>query len=80
MRRVSLILQWVSDFPLASYLSYLVFLNLNLVNTHANGHFRRYMLKHTKHQVRYYKSQLYNVFVISDVCNRSLCVIPYHSL
>ena len=35
------------------------------------------MLKHTKRQVRYYKSQLYNAFVISDVCNRSLCVIPF---
>ena len=35
------------------------------------------MLKHTKHQVRYYKSQLYNAFVISDVRNRSLCVIPF---
>ena len=31
-------------------------------------------MKHTKRQVRYYKSQLYNAFVISDVCNRSLCV------
>ena len=35
------------------------------------------MLKHTKPQVRYCKSQLYNAFVISDVCNRSLCVIPF---
>ena len=35
------------------------------------------MLKHTKHQVRYYKSQLCNAFVISDVRNRSLCVIPF---
>ena len=35
------------------------------------------MLKHTKRQVRYYKSQLYNAFVIPDVCNRSLCVIPF---
>ena len=35
------------------------------------------MLQHTKRQVRYYKSQLYNAFVISDVCNRSLCVIPF---
>ena len=35
------------------------------------------MLKHTKRQVRYYESQLYNAFVISDVCNRSLCVIPF---
>ena len=34
-------------------------------------------LKHAKRQVRYYKSQLYNAFVISDVCNRSLCVIPF---
>ena len=34
------------------------------------------MLKHTKRHFRYYKSQLYNAFVISDVCNRSLCVIP----
>ena len=25
----------------------------------------------------FYKSQLYNAFVISDVCNRSLCVIPF---
>ena len=25
----------------------------------------------------FYKSQLYKVFVISDVCNRSLCVIPF---
>ena len=35
------------------------------------------MLKHTKRQVRYYKSQLYNAFVTSDVCYRSLCVIPF---
>ena len=35
------------------------------------------MLKHTKRQVRYYKSQLYNAFVISDVCYRSLCVISF---
>ena len=35
------------------------------------------MLKHTKRQFRYYKSQLYNSFVISDVCKRSLCVIPF---
>ena len=35
------------------------------------------MLKHTKRQVRYYESQLYTAFVISDVCNRSLCVIPF---
>ena len=33
------------------------------------------MLKHTKRQVRYYKSQLYKAFVISDVCNHSLCII-----
>ena len=37
--------------------------------------------RHTKRQVRYliynYKSQLYKAFVISDVCNRSLCVIPF---
>ena len=32
------------------------------------------MLKHTKRQVRYYKSQLYNAFVISDVCKHSLAV------
>ena len=36
--------------------------------------------RHTKRQVRYLiyncKSQLYKAFVISDVCNRSLCVIP----
>ena len=25
----------------------------------------------------FYESQLYKVFVISDVCNRSLCVIPF---
>ena len=31
-----------------------------------------------KRQVRYYKSQfIYNVFVISHVCNRSMCVIPF---
>ena len=47
------------------------------MTTHINGHFLRCMLKHTKRQVRYYKSQLYNAFVISDVCNRSLCVIPF---
>ena len=35
------------------------------------------MLKHTTRQVRYYKSQLYNAFVISDVCYRSLCVTPF---
>ena len=35
------------------------------------------MLKHTKHQVRYHKSQLYSAFVISDLCNPSLCVIPF---
>jgi len=35
------------------------------------------MLKHIKREVRYYKSQLYNAFVISDLCNRSLCVIPF---
>ena len=35
------------------------------------------MLQHTKRQVRYCKSQLYNAFVISDVCNPSLCVIPF---
>ena len=34
------------------------------------------MLKHTKRQVRYYNSQLYNAFVISDVCYPSLCFIP----
>ena len=33
---------------------------------------KRGMLKHTKRQ-----SQLYNAFVISDVCKRSLCVIPF---
>ena len=32
------------------------------------------MLKHTKRQVRHYKSQLYHAFVISDVCNHSLSV------
>ena len=44
--------------------------------------FSRCMLKHTKRQVRYYKSQLYNAFVIFDVCNRSftLCVIPFIKL
>ena len=36
------------------------------------------MLKETKRQVRYYRSQLCNAFVISDVCNRSLCVIPFN--
>ena len=35
------------------------------------------MLKHTKRQFRYYKSQLYNAFVISNVCKRSLRVIPF---
>ena len=35
-----------------------------------------YVERHTKRQIRYYKSQLYKAFVISDVCNRSLCVIP----
>ena len=25
----------------------------------------------------FYNSQLYKVFVICDVCNRSLCVIPF---
>ena len=55
----------------------LFFFNLNLVATLVNGHFKRCMLKHTKRQVRYYKSQLYNAFVISDVCNSSLCVIPF---
>ena len=36
------------------------------------------MWKHTKGQLQYYyKSQLYNAFVISDVCNRSWCVIPF---
>ena len=35
------------------------------------------MLKHTKRQVRYYKSQLYSAFGIFDVCNRSLYVIPF---
>ena len=35
------------------------------------------MLKLTKCQLRYYKSQLYNAFVISDGCNRSFCVIPF---
>ena len=34
------------------------------------------MLKHTKSQARYYKSQLNNALV-SDVCHRSLCVIPF---
>ena len=34
------------------------------------------MLKHTKRQVRYYKSQLYSAFVLSNVFNRSLRVIP----
>ena len=27
-----------------------------------------------------YKSQIYNAFVISDVRNRSLCVIPFSTL
>ena len=35
------------------------------------------MLKHTQRKVRYYKSLSYNAFVISDVWNRSLCVIPF---
>ena len=35
------------------------------------------MLQHTKRHVRCYKSQLYNAFVISDVCICSLCVIPF---
>ena len=35
------------------------------------------MMKHTKRQVRYYKSRLYHAFVISDVCNRSLRVVPF---
>ena len=39
------------------------------------GHLRT--VEPTKRQVRYYKSQLYNAFLISDVCNRSLCVIPF---
>ena len=38
---------------------------------------KKAMLKHTKRQVRYYKSQLNNAFVISDLCNRSLCVLPF---
>ena len=32
------------------------------------------MLQHSKRQVRYYKSQLYKTFVISDVCN-PVCVL-----
>ena len=35
------------------------------------------MLQHTKRHVRCYKSQLYNAFVIPDVCICSLCVIPF---
>ena len=35
------------------------------------------MLKDTQRKVRYYKSLSYNAFVISDVWNRSLCVIPF---
>ena len=38
------------------------------------------MLKHARRQLRYFKSQLYNAFVISDVCNRSLCVINFLKL
>ena len=63
---------FVFSFTLISYISYT--LDLNLITTHVNGHFWRCMLKHTKRQVRYYKSQLYNAFVISDVCNHSLSV------
>ena len=38
----------------------------------------RKRLKHTKRQVRKVRiSQIYNAFVISDVCNRSLYVIPF---
>ena len=36
-----------------------------------------FMLKDTQRKVRYYKSLSYNAFVISDVWNRSLCVIPF---
>ena len=50
------------------------FLKCTTIRT-TNGHLWRCMLKHTKRQDRYYKSQLYNAFVISDFCNRSLCVI-----
>ena len=53
---------------------------LNLVTTRVNGHFWRCMLKHARRQLRYFKSQLYNAFVISDVCNRSLCVINFLKL
>ena len=63
---------FVSSFTLISYISYT--LDLNLITTPVNGHFWRCMLKHTKRQVRYYKSQLYNAFVISDVCKHSLSV------
>ena len=63
---------FVSSFTLTSYISYT--LDLNLITTPVNGHFWRCMLKHTKRQVRYYKSQLYNAFVISDVCKHSLSV------
>ena len=63
---------FVFSFTLISYISYT--LDLNLITTPVNGHFWRCMLKHTKRQVRYYKSQLYNAFVISDVCNHSLSV------
>ena len=66
----------VFSFKLISYLSYFVF-DLNLVIAKVNGHFWRCMLKHTTRQVRYYKSQSYNAFFISDVCYRSLCVIPF---
>ena len=63
---------FVFSFTLISYISYT--LDLNLITTPVNGHFWRCMLKHTKRQVRYYKSQLYNAFVISDVCKHSLSV------
>ena len=59
------------------YLSYF-FYYLNPVTTHINGHFWRRMLKYTKCQVRYCKSQfIFNAFVISHVCNCSLCVILF---
>ena len=48
-----------------------MFFDVNLVTIHVKGHFWRCMLEHTKRQVWYYKSQLYNAFVISDVCNSS---------
>ena len=60
---------FVFSFTLISYISYT--LDLNLITTHVNGHSWRCMLKHTKRQVRYYKSQLYNACVISDFCNHS---------